>query len=164
MRMSKLLLVSLFTSSLSLAVVDESHFFHGVLHKDDNISSCLRSALKGRNPLERDRNVTNCVTERKNLIDFTQCIKVAQTLEFASHEDSLRAFCLEDIKASEKINFHQCFQVARNMEFPENSDQAQWACLQRFERKISKNDCSNLAQTIHNPSLKNRILNGCLTQ
>lgn len=127
----------------------------------EKLSLCLRLALKGENPNDRDQKKIKCIEDYKTLLSVETCAKLAQEMEYSTSEDQTKTYCLNDLPSTIKMNFAQCFQIAHSMEYIDNSEGEKWDCFRKFEGKITKNECLNAAQKMKFLSNRTRLKSFC---
>lgn len=158
----KLFFVILFFSTNVFSTVKiHSQFLVNNEPISEKLSLCLRLALRGENPNERDQKKIKCIENYKNLLSLETCAKLAQEMEYSTSEDETKAFCLNDLPSAVKMSFAQCFQVAHSMEYMDNSEEEKWDCFRKFEKHITKNECLNAAQKMKFLSSRQRLKSFC---
>lgn len=97
---------------------------------------------------QRDDFRLKCLKQKKSTLKISQCLTVAQTMEYSTNAEEVRLFCLYNLR----ISLNDCFDISNSMEYPDTGDEARWECLTRFNRTISAKQCKKLAKSMNYPA------------
>lgn len=103
---------------------------------------------------ERDNSRLKCLKKHAARLDRSTCLKMANTMEYATNADEARQVCLFEL--SRTPTGKECLRVTRLMELPDVSDDARWSCLLREERKMNRKTCLTLAKEMNYPANQQR--------
>lgn len=106
---------------------------------------------------QRDDFRLKCLKQKKSELKLSQCLAIAQSMEYSTNAEEARLFCLYNLH----VSLNQCFEISTTMEYPDTGDEVRWECLTRFNKTISYKQCKKLAKSMSYPANSQRANQYC---
>lgn len=97
---------------------------------------------------QRDDFRMKCLKQKKSVLKISQCLSIAQSMEYSTNAEDARLFCLYNLR----ISLNECFDISNSMEYPDTGDEVRWDCITRFSKTISVKQCKKLAKNMNYPA------------
>lgn len=109
---------------------------------------------------QRDDFRLKCLKQKKSTLKISQCLTIAQSMEYSTNAEDSRLFCLHNLRPT----LNDCVDIANSMEYPDSGDDARWECITRFNEIISSKQCKKLAKNMSYPANTQRASIYCANE
>ncbi|MDG0815516.1 hypothetical protein [Bdellovibrio svalbardensis] len=99
---------------------------------------------------QRDGVRLACLKQKKSELNVTQCLGIANSMEYSTNAEDARMVCLYDLR--QKLTPKECLTVTRAMEYPDSGDEARWECIRRYNKSLSTKQCRIFAKSMSYPA------------
>ncbi|HWU44623.1 MAG TPA: hypothetical protein VN132_14325 [Bdellovibrio sp.] len=132
----------------------------GLTSSAANVSNVCRVAKGSKLAMDqRDDARMSCLKQKKSELTVTQCLGIANSMEYTTTADDARLVCMSDLR--HKITAKECLTITKAMEFPDSGDEARWDCLRRFSKSLSSKQCRSFAKDMSYPANTQRAEQFC---
>ena len=105
---------------------------------------------------QRDDLRLRCLKKQSSRLSFSQCLKVAQTMEYSFNMEDAQVTCLYEAAGKKKLTFEACQKLANSLAFADTGDEMRWLCLRQAAKKPTRQQCLKLARQMDYPSNTDR--------
>lgn len=126
------------------------------------LETCNHQALIEKTPRARDEKKWSCVKskESKDSLSLSKCLQIAQSLESFVRKDEAIRDCLFSFQIPYKKD--QCFVAVKQIKFADSADLARESCIEKFNIKLSRNECLKESNNMRIPINRQRSRSFCL--
>ncbi|KYG62173.1 hypothetical protein AZI85_08225 [Bdellovibrio bacteriovorus] len=98
---------------------------------------------------QRDDLRLKCLKQKKAQLNVSSCLNIAKKMEYSTNAEEARLVCLYDLRG---ITIKECHAISKSMEYADTGDEVRWECLRRFNRSLTKKQCTTFAKSMAYPA------------
>lgn len=105
---------------------------------------------------QRDDLRMKCLRKKVKSMTLTNCLKIAQTMEYTFNSEDARVSCLEQAASTKTLSFEVCQKAVSKLSYADSADEARWLCLRQSSKKPTQKQCLKMAGSMDYPSNSDR--------